>query len=98
MRRDRYDRSKIDSNQQEIVKKLRSIPGVTVELNHSDFLLGYKGKTFWYECKTESPYKANGELRKGALKDSQIKLLAEWEGHYKVVWTFEQILDEIMTP
>ncbi len=89
-------RSKIDTNQTEIVKKLRSIPGVTVALNHDDILVGYKGKTYWYECKQKSPYMANGELRKGALKDSQVKLLAEWKGHYKVIWTFEQIMEEIM--
>ncbi|KKK84038.1 hypothetical protein LCGC14_2787400, partial [marine sediment metagenome] len=42
---------KIDSNQREIVKSLRKIPGITVELNHHDFLLGYKGKTYWFEIK-----------------------------------------------
>ena len=88
-------RSKIDTNQNDIVRKLRSIPGVTVALNHDDILCGYKGKTYWYEIKQESPYKANGELKKGVLKDSQVKLLSEWEGHYKVIWALNQILEEL---
>ncbi len=98
MRRDRYDRSKVDSNQPDIVDALRKIPGVTVEVNHNDILVGLENLTYWFEIKEESIYKKDGTLKKGALKDSQIKLLAEWEGHYSVCWTLDQILKEIGVP
>jgi len=88
---------RIDNNQAEIVKQLRSIPGVTVELDCNDILVGYKGKTYWYEVKnadTVSP--KTGKVRPSALKDSQKALLRDWKGHYKVIWSIEQILKEIM--
>lgn len=91
----RHDRSKIDNNQREIIKALRSIPGVTVQTNHDDFLVGHKGRTYWFECKKENIYKKDGEMKKGALKDSQIGLLKHWTGHYSIVWTLDQILKEI---
>jgi len=96
MRRDRYDRSKVDANQKEIVDALRKIPGVTVEVNHEDFLCGYKGKTFWYECKNpEAVSKKTGEINQSFLKPSQIKLLKEWTGHYRVVTCIEDILEDL---
>lgn len=76
---------KIDANQPEIVKTLRKM-GISVELNHDDILVGYNGKTYWYEIKTSE---------KSDIKDSQIKLLAEYKGHYKIVWSVEMILDDI---
>jgi len=88
-------RSKIDNNQNDIVKALRKIPGVTVQPNHDDILVGYLGMTFWFEIKEQTPYKQGGELKKGALKDSQIKLINEWTGHYSVVWNLEMILKEL---
>lgn len=88
-------RSKIDNNQNEIVDALCKIPGVTVAVNHDDIIVGNLGVNYWYEIKQEDIYKKDGELKKGVLKDSQIKLLAEWEGHYRVVWTLDMILKEI---
>ena len=85
-------RSKIDKNQQDIVKALRKIPGVTVALNHDDILVGYKGITYWYEIKQEDPRKKDGTNRKGALKDSQIELWASWMGHYSIAWNLDMIL------
>ena len=82
----KYVRHKrIDANQPEIVKTLRAM-GISVELDHDDILVGYKGKTYWYEIKT-------GE--KAKIKDSQIKLLAEYKGHYKIVWSVDMILEDI---
>ena len=78
--------NRIDQNQPEIVKALRKIPGVTVELGMDDILVGYQGKTYWYEIKV-------GE--KSAVKPSQVKLLENWKGHYKIVWNLEMILEDI---
>ena len=61
--------AKIDANQPDIVKDLRKIKGVTVELNHDDILVGYKGITYWYEIKTpESVSKQTGLILESAKK------------------------------
>lgn len=87
--------AKIDVNQPEIVEQLRSIPGVTVEVNHSDILVGRNGRTYWFEIKNPDTIKKNGEPGKNSLRKSQKKLKAEFTGHYKVVWSIEQILFDI---
>jgi len=79
--------AKIDSNQPAIVKALRKINGVTVELNHDDILVGYKGITYWFEIKN-----INGKNRK---QESQIKLEKEWKGHYRIVSNIDEILFDI---
>lgn len=87
--------AKIDQNQPEIVKALRKM-GYTVQTGMDDILVGAKGRTFWFEIKDpDKTVKQNGEYKAGAIKDSQIKLLAEWQGHYAVVHSLEEILDEI---
>jgi hypothetical protein len=87
--------ARVDSTQSEVVKQLRSIPGVTVSIGHDDFLIGRNGLTYWVEWKAPCAVKKSGELRSTALKPSQKKLLNEWEGHYLVAWSLEQILQEI---
>jgi len=74
---------------------LRKVPGVTVSLGHDDFLLGYKGRTYWYELKTPDKLKKNGEWKAGALKATQYHLLDNWQGHYRVVCFLDEILDEL---
>ncbi len=87
---------KIDSNQPEIVKQLRSIPGVTVALDHDDFLIGYRDKNYWIELKQPNTIsKKTGKILESAIKPSQKKLRAEWKGHYAIVSTIEEILDII---
>lgn len=81
-------KKKTDANQTEIVSQLRDIPGVSVETDHDDILVGYKGQTFWFELKTKKPSAS-------ALRESQKKLLANYKGHYEVVWTLDQILKSI---
>ena len=88
-------RSKIDTNQKAIVAALRKIPGITVAVNHDDVLLGYQGKTYWYEIKSENPRKKDGAIKKKSLKPSQIELLTSWSGHYKIVWSLDMILLDI---
>ena len=88
--------AKIDANQNPILDSLRLIPGVTVEPSHDDILVGFDGKTYWYEIKDpEKVFKKDGTFIKGAIKPSQEKLLEEWKGHYKIVWTLEMILDDM---
>jgi len=77
--------AKVDANQSAIVKDLRKL-GYSVALNHDDILVGHNGKTYWFEIKTHE---------KAVVKESQKKLLAEWTGHYAIVWTTEMILKEI---
>jgi len=76
---------KIDANQPEIVKDLRAM-GYSVELGHDDILVGAHGKTYWFEIKTGP---------RAEIKESQEKLLAEFKGHYKIVWNLEMIREEI---
>ena len=93
--------AKIDNGQTEIVKALRQIPGVSVEVDHDDILVGHEGldgvkRTYWYELKdpaTVSP--VTGEVRPSAIKESQKRLLAEFTGHYRIVWKIEQILEDL---
>lgn len=87
--------ARTDTNQQEIVKQLRSIPGVTVAVGHDDILVGRNNVTYWVEIKSENAVKKTGELRANALRDSQKKIKAEWTGQYLVAWSVEQILAAI---
>ena len=78
--------AKVDANQPEIVDNLRKL-GYTVEVNHDDILVGHKGRTFWYEIKN-----VDGRNRK---QEGQEKLEKEWKGHYKIVSSLDEILEEI---
>ena len=87
--------AKVDSNQPTIVKALRGIPGVTVELGHDDILVGYRGYTLRFELKSPELVGRDGKVRTSAIKDSQNKLLKEFTGHYRIVWDVEQIVDDL---
>ena len=76
----------VDPNQAEIVKALRKINGIKVQLDCDDILVGYKGRTYWYEIK-ESPT--------SKVKDSQYKLLQTWTGHYLFIFCVDDILEDI---
>jgi hypothetical protein len=76
---------KVDANQPAIVKELRAL-GYSVSLDHDDIIVGWKGRTYWFEIKVSE---------KSEVKESQKKLLKEWKGHYKIVWTTEMIIKEI---
>ena len=88
--------AKVDDNQRNIVDALRDIPGVTVALKHDDILVGYKGKTYWYEIKSSAAVsKRTGKIREKQKKKSQIKLEAEWLGHYCIVSSLDEILEDM---
>ena len=84
-----------DSNQAPIVKALRDIPGVTVELNHNDFLVGYKKRTYWVELKNPDRKLRNGKWKKNALQPDQERLLKEFTGHYILASSLDEILAAI---
>lgn len=88
--------AKIDSNQPEIVKALLKIPGVSVQTGVDDILVGHAGRTYWYEIKApDTLSEKTGLADKDAFKKSQIKLLRDWKGHYKIVWTLDEILEDM---
>ncbi len=87
---------KTDANQKDIVKLLRAIPGVTVVPGHDDILCGFRGVTFWFEVKSGvAVSKKTGKVFETKKKKSQKKLETEFTGHYKIVSSFNEILDEI---
>ena len=95
--------AKVDSNQSEVVSELLKIPGVTVEVGHDDILVGYRDsegvrRTNWYEIKNpETVSPKTGKVRESEITDSERTRRDTWKGHYRIVWTVEQILEEIFS-
>ena len=88
--------AKVDSNQPALVKALRAMPGVTVQVGMDDILVGHKGQTYWIEIKQpETVSKRTGEVRESEIKQSQKDLRDNWLGHYSICWSLDQILNEI---
>jgi hypothetical protein len=69
--------------------------GVSVEVGHDDILVGYRGKTFWFEIKNPDTLKQDGSFRKDAIKDDQKRILKSFTGHYRIVTSFDEILVDI---
>ena len=89
-------KAKVDNNQNMIVDALRDIPGVTISLKHNDFLLGFKGQTYWFEIKSNTAVsKRTGKVLEKRKKKSQVKLEQEWTGHYRIVSSIDEILQDI---
>jgi len=85
-----------DANQSEIVKILRSIPGVTVATGHDDILIGVSGRTYWFEIKSKlAVSKKTGKVLESAKKQGQKNLEATWTGHYAIVSSLDEILEII---
>jgi len=77
--------AKVDGNQNDIREDLEGL-GYSVEVGHDDILVGWKGRTYWYEIKAGP---------KSDIQPSQEKILAEYTGHYKIVWSTEMIIEDI---
>lgn len=87
--------AKIDENQPGIVSELRK-RGYSVVVGHDDILVGHRGKTYWYEIKEPSNVSVKtGLINPSSLKKSQKELLATFKGHYQVVWSAKQIMDDM---
>jgi hypothetical protein len=97
MSRFRRFAANVDVNQRQIVAALREIPGVTVQTGHDDIIVGYAGRTYWYEIKSPRAMRKDGTLglRDRTTTARQIALEAGWRGHYRIVSTVEEILREL---
>jgi hypothetical protein len=85
-----------DTNEKEIVDNLLMFPGVSVDVNRDDIFVGYLGVNYWYEIKNPEVISTKtGKVQPSKIKDSQVKLLKNWKGHYKIVSTLEEILIDI---
>lgn len=88
-------KKKVDSNQSEIVNKLREV-GFSVEVDHDDILVGWVGFNFWYELKSKDALsKKTGEVLESSKRDSQKTLDKTWKGHRKYVSSFQEIFNDI---
>ena len=89
-----YRRKKTDANQKDIVMVLRQIPGVKVDTDHDDILVGYKGRNYWFEIKNPEAITKQGRPAKDkrSTQQKQKKLDDEWPGQYDIVWNLDQIL------
>ena len=87
---------RIDNNQQEIVKTLRTVPGVSVAPGHDDILVGFRGKTYWFEIKSaRAVSKRTGKVLESQKKKTQKELELTWSGHYSIVASLDEILREM---
>jgi len=90
---------KIDKSQSGIVGALRRFPGVTVELDHDDILVGYNLCNYWFELKSKDQVsKKTGKILESAKKPSQKRLERTWMGQYNIVSSVREILDIIDWP
>jgi hypothetical protein len=85
MSKHRWD-AKVDSNQWQIVKALRGIPALSVITGHDDILVGYHGRTYWFEIKSGP---------KAGVKPHQAAMSRDWRGHYQIVWDLDSILQAV---
>lgn len=84
----------IDKNQNDIVEALRAL-GCSVHTGVDDILCGFQNLTFWYELKSENAVKKDGLISEKAIKPGQKKIRSTWRGHYRIVASLEQIIDDM---
>ena len=88
-------RARVDSNQSEIVKALRSI-GCSVLPTHQlgagapDIAVGLRGHTLFLEIKDGDKPPSEQQL----TQDEQ-RFMREWRGHYAVVHNVIEAIDEV---
>lgn len=89
--------AKIDSNQNEIVEKLRMIPGVSVAVTSKlgdgfvDIVVGRNGFNWMVELKDGDK---SASRRKLTQDEEQFK--DRWKGQYSVCKSFDEVLELIM--
>jgi|WetSurMetagenome_2_1015567.scaffolds.fasta_scaffold255899_2 hypothetical protein len=85
--------AKVDDNQNEAVKILRKL-GVSVELGHDDFILGYNGVTLWVEWKSDRAIsKRTGKVLESGIKDSQKRIREQFKGAYLITGSVFDIIN-----
>ena len=88
--------AKVDDSQADIVKALRAIPGVSVDVGHDDIFVGHQGKNYWFEIKSPSAVsRKTGKVKPSEITHSERNRQMYWHGHYSIVWTLDQILREV---
>lgn len=93
----RYQIKNTDDNEKDIVAALRKIPGVNVQTDVNDILIGYRGVNYWIEIKNPNEVDKNGAPYKKNNKtyEKQKNLLDYWTGRYQICTTLDQVLAEI---
>ncbi len=93
----RYQVKNTDKNEKDIVADLRKIPGVSVQTDVNDILIGYKRQNFWIEIKNPDEVGKDGKCykSKGKTYEKQQSLLKHWTGKYAICTTLDQVLKEI---
>jgi len=94
----RYQVKNTDDNEKDIVAALRKIPGVKVQTDVNDILVGYRGDNFWIEIKNPAEVDKEGRpyKRKNCKTyEKQKNLLEHWTGNYRICTTLDQVLAEI---
>ena len=76
--------AKRDANEREIIDALLAAGCDVIQCDEIDLLVGRAGMTFALEVK--QPDKRND------LRDTQIRLIRDWRGHYAVVTTPDEAL------
>jgi hypothetical protein len=86
---------KIDTNQPKIVDQLRQC-GISVQILSAvgkgcpDLMCGVNGRTYCFELKNpDQPKSAQ------ALTAEEVIFKNEWKGHYAIIRTIEEALEEI---
>lgn len=88
--------AKIDSNQNQVIKSLRKIPGVSIAITSQlgngfvDFVLGYRGVNYMVELKDGAKVPS-----KRKLTPEEEKFHKQWSGQISVCNSFEDILNLI---
>lgn len=89
---------RVDANQQEVVRVLRTAPGVSVAVTsmlgkgYPDLNVGWKERSFHYELKDPSQ-----PASKRKLTPDEQEWHAKWTGHVEVVTTADEIFDSLYT-
>lgn len=84
---------KVDSNQAELVKQIRQIPGATVAHTHTvsggfaDVVLGYRGTNYLLEIKDHSKPPSARKL----TPDEEV-FHKNWTGQIAIVQTLDDVL------
>lgn len=87
---------KVDSNQAELVKQIRKIPGVSVALTHIvgngfvDGIIGYQKRN--YLCEIKDPSQPPSKRK---LTPDEEEFHRNWTGQIAVIMTLDDVIEMI---
>lgn len=79
--------AKRDANEREIIDALLAAGCDVIQCDEIDLLVGRAGSTYCLEVKQEG--------KRNDLRDSQIRLVRDWRGHYAIVTTPAEALEAV---